>query len=114
MTPHDELRLLPWSSPDGKPCFLSTGDPAGRLSRLADEMEVHQLDSASALVDQGLEMISDDETERPALEGLTTALIKALQATLRVAASRGHRLEAAVLMPLDRCDPPQRPMGRID
>ncbi|CAM5254648.1 hypothetical protein SXANM310S_02393 [Streptomyces xanthochromogenes] len=114
MTPHNELRLLPWSSPDGKPCFLSTDDPAGRLSRLADEMEVHQLDSASALVDQGLEMISDDETERPALEGLTTALIKALQATLRVAASRGHRLEAAHLMPSESGDPLQRAMRRID
>ena len=56
MTPHDELRLLPWSGPDGKPCFLSTDDPAGRLSRLADEMEVHQLDSASALVAQGLKI----------------------------------------------------------
>ncbi|GAA4096176.1 hypothetical protein GCM10022284_37390 [Streptomyces hundungensis] len=114
MTPHNELRLLPWSGPDGKPCFLSTDGPAGHLSRLADEMEVHQLDSASALVAEGLEMISNDETERPALEGLTTALIKALQATLRVAASRGHRLAAADLMPSEGGDPLQRAMSRID
>ena len=50
MTPHDELRLLPWSSPDGKPCFLSTDDPASHLSRLADEMEEHQLHGANELV----------------------------------------------------------------
>ncbi|MFJ2405982.1 hypothetical protein ACIOUE_32290 [Streptomyces xanthochromogenes] len=93
---------------------MSTDDPAGRLSRLADEIEGHQLDNASALVAQGLEMISDDETERPALEGFTTTLIKALQATLRVAASRGHRLEAADLMPSESGDPLQRVMSRID
>ena len=84
------------------------------MSRLADEMEVHQLNSASALVAQGLKMISNDETERPALEGLTTALIEALQATLCVATSRGHRLAAADLMPLESCDPPQRAMSRFD
>ncbi|MDQ0934629.1 hypothetical protein [Streptomyces turgidiscabies] len=38
-TPPVGLRLLPWESDNGKPCFLSTGGVPGRLSRLADEIE---------------------------------------------------------------------------
>ena len=35
MTTSNELRLLPWTGPDGKPCFLSTDDSSGYMSRLA-------------------------------------------------------------------------------
>jgi hypothetical protein len=38
-----ELRLLPWLSADGKPCFLAPGDGGGIVSRLADETEARQL-----------------------------------------------------------------------
>ncbi|MFB7747221.1 hypothetical protein [Streptomyces sp. NPDC056132] len=92
MTPHDELRLLPWSGPDGKPCFLSTDNPASHLSRLADAMEADQLDRASDLVAHGLELISSEDVESLTLERLAAALTDALRTTLRVARSRGHRL----------------------
>ncbi|MEV5941685.1 hypothetical protein [Streptomyces sp. NPDC051994] len=114
MTAHDELRLLPWSGPDGKPCFLSTDDPAGRLSRLADETETQQLGRAAELVAHGVELLSDEQTERPALERMAAALIEALQTTLRVATSRGHRLAVADLTPLEGCDPVQKPTGALD
>lgn len=39
MTAHTQLRLLPWSGVDGKPCFLSTNDANSHLSRLADNTE---------------------------------------------------------------------------
>ncbi|MYV94843.1 hypothetical protein [Streptomyces sp. SID1034] len=109
MTLHDELRLLPWSGPDGKPCFLSTDDPASHLSRLADEVEALQLDAATELVAHGRELISNEDTERPTLERLATALVEALETTLRVATSRGHRLAITHQAPLEGSDPRQRP-----
>ncbi|MEU9110413.1 hypothetical protein AB0D04_01130 [Streptomyces sp. NPDC048483] len=33
------LRLLPWTTPEGEPCYLSTDDPDSRLSVLADDIE---------------------------------------------------------------------------
>ena len=41
MTTFNELRLLPWTGPDGKPCFLSTDDNGGHMSRLAQELGCH-------------------------------------------------------------------------
>lgn len=43
MTVPNELRLLPWSGPEGKPCYLSTDDREGYMSRLADYIEAAQL-----------------------------------------------------------------------
>jgi hypothetical protein len=43
MTTRNELRLLPWSGPEGKPCYLSTDDQNGYMSRLADNIESVQL-----------------------------------------------------------------------
>ncbi|MCK7623064.1 hypothetical protein MUU72_08120 [Streptomyces sp. RS10V-4] len=38
MNPMDTARLLPWTGPDGKPCYLlgGTGTGTGYVSRLAD------------------------------------------------------------------------------
>lgn len=90
MTPHNELRLLPWSGPDGKPCFLSTDDNGGPVSRLADTTEAAQLDAGQKLLEHAMEVIADaDPTE---LRLLARDLTEALRDTLRVAVSRGHRL----------------------
>ncbi|MFE9556815.1 hypothetical protein ACFYOD_25435 [Streptomyces sp. NPDC006703] len=111
MTPHDELRLLPWSSPDGKPCYLSTDDPAGRLSRLADEMEAAQLDLARELMKHALEMLADDKIKRSEIRHLSKILTEALGDTLRVAALRGLRLATLVPAPWKHSDLPQSPPG---
>ncbi|MFE9405980.1 UTRA domain-containing protein [Streptomyces sp. NPDC006530] len=113
-TQHDELRLLPWSDPDGKPCFLSTDDPASHLSRLADATEAHQLSEAAALLARVRELISNDRTRRPTLKRLATALAEALQATLGVATSRGHRLTMAHQTPLGRDGLQRRPAETLD
>lgn len=42
-------RLLPWSSPDGKPCYVA-GDGTGFVSRTADTVEATQLGSAAELI----------------------------------------------------------------
>lgn len=94
MTTSNELRLLPWTGPDGKPCFLSTCDSGGHMSRLADNMESVQLGMATDLLDQASEILADAETEPDELRLLAKDLTGALRDTLRVATSRGHRLDS--------------------
>ncbi|MET8221338.1 hypothetical protein [Streptomyces hirsutus] len=90
MTTTHELRLLPWTGPDGKPCFLSTSD--SYLSRLADNTESVQLGMATELLDRALDMLAIADTEPDDLRLLAKDLTGALRDTLRVATSRGHRL----------------------
>lgn len=93
MTPHDKLRLLPWSGPEGKPCFLSTDDSNSHLSRLADTTEGMQLGLAAELLDCASEVLGDGKATPPEeLRALAADLTRALRDTLRVAESRGHRL----------------------
>ncbi|MEU9618158.1 hypothetical protein [Streptomyces sp. NPDC048155] len=92
MTAHNELRLLPWSGPEGKPCFLSTDDYSGHLSRLADNTEAVQLGMAAELLEHALEVLGDEEAEPEELRLLAADLIVALQDVHRVATSRGHHL----------------------
>ncbi|MER5707324.1 hypothetical protein [Streptomyces sp. NPDC002122] len=92
MTPHNELRLLPWSSPDGKPCFLSTDDDGSPLSRLADTTEAAQLEVGQELLERAMEVLADAKPMPAELRLLTRDLTEALRVTLRVATSRGHRL----------------------
>ncbi|MGW6707307.1 hypothetical protein ACWGDE_20775 [Streptomyces sp. NPDC054956] len=96
MTPHNELRLLPWSGPEGKPCFLSADDNAGYLSRLADNAEALQLGLGSELLDHALEFLADPEADSDELRLLATDLTGALRDAVRVATSRGHRLPIPV------------------
>ncbi|MFD4315256.1 hypothetical protein [Streptomyces sp. NPDC058548] len=93
MTAHSELRLLPWSGPDGKPCYLSTDDNNSHLSRLADSTEAIQLGLATDLVTRALAVLNDEKTAPEDLRNLSGDLVGALLDTLRVATSRGHRLQ---------------------
>ncbi|MFE5595709.1 hypothetical protein [Streptomyces sp. NPDC056549] len=92
MTPHNELRLLPWSGPEGKPCFLSTDDNNGPLSRLADQTEAAQLNASAELLEHATDVLADEEVDAEELRLLTRDLAAALGDALRVATSRGHRL----------------------
>ncbi|MFB7188654.1 hypothetical protein ACFCZT_25810 [Streptomyces sp. NPDC056230] len=92
MTTHNEMRLLPWSSPEGKPCFLSTDDNSGHLSRLADSTEAVQLGMAAELLEHASEVLGDEEAEPEELRNLATDLTGALHNMILVATSRGHRL----------------------
>ncbi|MGW3626938.1 hypothetical protein [Streptomyces sp. NPDC000880] len=92
MTAHSELRLLPWSGPEGKPCFLSTDDSGGHLSRLADNTEAVQLGMAAELLEHASEVLADEEAKPKELRLLATDLARMLGDALRVAESRGRRL----------------------
>lgn len=92
MTPHNELRLLPWSGPDGKPCYLSTNDEGSHLSRLADDIEAEQLALAVELLEWARDQLGDNDTNPDELRFLASSLTGALLDVLRVATSRGRRL----------------------
>ncbi|MFD7437205.1 hypothetical protein [Streptomyces sp. NPDC059861] len=91
MTTRDELRLLPWSGPDGKPCYLSTDDHGGYVSRLADHIEAFQLGMAAQLVEHARQVLDDETDGLEELHLLATKLTSTLRDVLRVAASRGRR-----------------------
>ncbi|MFC9060760.1 hypothetical protein ACFTXB_22325 [Streptomyces sp. NPDC057074] len=99
MTPQNELRLLPWSGPDGKPCYLSTDDSSGYMSRLADNIEAVQLGMAADLVEQVSAELRNRDADPENLRRMLTELTEALQDVLRVATSRGHLLAVSELQP---------------
>ncbi|MEE1794382.1 hypothetical protein PUR28_27030 [Streptomyces sp. BE308] len=92
MTAPNELRLLPWSGPDGKSCYLSTNDRGGYVSRLADNIEALQLGSATDLLEQASETLNDQDATLDEMRRLAKELTGALRDVLRVATSRGHLL----------------------
>ncbi|WBO65702.1 hypothetical protein [Streptomyces camelliae] len=92
MTAPNELRLLPWSGPEGKPCYLKTDDKHGYMSRLADNIEAVQLGTAAELLEHALDALDDHDQGPEDLRRLGKELTGALRDVLRVATSRGHLL----------------------
>lgn len=90
MTTPNELRLLPWSGPGDKPCYLSTDDPDGYMSRMADRIEAVQLGTASELLEEASEALDNQDTSPDEMRCLVTELTGALRDVYRVATSRGH------------------------
>ncbi|UUU22184.1 hypothetical protein [Streptomyces sp. DSM 40750] len=95
MTTQNELRLLPWSGPEGKPCYLSTDDKGGYMSRLADNIEAQQLGTAALLLEHASDTLDDQDANAEDLRRLTGELTATLRNVLRVATSRGHLLEVS-------------------
>ncbi|MBW1596696.1 hypothetical protein [Streptomyces sp. JJ38] len=93
MCPTQAIRLLPWEGTDGKRCYLA-GD-GGFLSRVADQVEAVQLGMGADLLAHADALLSDKEASAGELRFLGARLIEALTGALRVAESRGVRLEAA-------------------
>ncbi|MFE7540504.1 hypothetical protein [Streptomyces platensis] len=87
----DTPRLLPWSSPDGKPCFL-VGDGTGYVSRLADEMEEAQLDAAAELGEEAHRILAGRAWTPGEIHLLALELATSLADVRRIAESRGARL----------------------
>ncbi|MFG2356080.1 hypothetical protein [Streptomyces sp. NPDC048521] len=92
MTAPNELRLLPWSGPEGKPCYLATDDKAGYMSRLADNIEAVQLGTAAELLEHASATLDDQGASLEDIQRLARELTRALRDVLRVAVSRGHLL----------------------
>ncbi|MFF0086070.1 hypothetical protein ACFYR1_41215 [Streptomyces canus] len=95
MTGHDltRARLLPWASPEGKPCYLLS-DGTGRLARAADTIESVQLGMAGDLLDHAADMLADEQVTAGQLRFLLARMSEALTAVSRIAESRGACLPA--------------------
>ncbi|MFI8488297.1 hypothetical protein [Streptomyces rubrogriseus] len=89
------LRLLPWLSPDGKPCFLAPGDGTGLVSRLADETETRQLAEGMDVLRSACGVLDDPVSPNAEVRYTAIRLTECLADALRVAESRGRRLLGA-------------------
>ncbi|MFE5872277.1 hypothetical protein ACFQ6V_27005 [Streptomyces roseifaciens] len=87
-----ELRLLPWESPGDKPCFLSTDDGHGVMSRYADDVEAEQLANGATVLTNVERMLADPAACRYHLRLVLREAAESLSDVLRVAESRGARL----------------------
>ena len=94
MDPQDqtpaEVRLLPWSGSEDKPCYLLTDDHDGPVSRLADTTESIQLGMGTQLLTHADAMLPDIPPSD--LRFLAERLAESLHDALRIAESRGRRL----------------------
>ncbi|MFI1419516.1 hypothetical protein ACH4VX_16225 [Streptomyces sp. NPDC020731] len=95
MDSYPSLRLLPWSSPDGKPCFLANGSGDGYVSRLADEMEARQLADGLDVLGRARLVLEDPMSPYAEVRYAGIRLTECLADALRVAESRGRRLPPA-------------------
>ncbi|WP_081239294.1 hypothetical protein [Streptomyces viridosporus] len=86
------FRLLPWTTPEGKPCYLSTDSDRSRLSRLADDVEEDQLDSGEQVLAGARAVLADPGAGERAVRFALTRATESLEEALRVAESRGRRI----------------------
>ncbi|MDX2932937.1 hypothetical protein [Streptomyces ipomoeae] len=89
--PRGDVRLLPWTSLEGKPCYVVTDEQGGPVSRLADATEAIQLGMGTELLAHARKLLP--EAPRGELRFLAERLTEALGDALRVAESRGQRWE---------------------
>ncbi|WP_327704441.1 hypothetical protein [Streptomyces decoyicus] len=93
-------RLLPWTGPEGKPCYLLTDRDGGPVSDRADQVEAIQLKMTVGLLDHAQALIDDPAVDVRQLRFLSAQLSAALRDAVRVAQSRGA-LSGSVDAPLD-------------
>ncbi|WP_240361271.1 MULTISPECIES: hypothetical protein [unclassified Streptomyces] len=85
------LRLLPWSTETGKPCFLSS-DGGSVLARLADQMEAIQLGMGVDVLKEARKVLENPLSTHAEIRYAGVRLAESLRDALRVAESRGMRL----------------------
>ncbi|MGW1623385.1 hypothetical protein [Streptomyces sp. NPDC002172] len=86
------LRLLPWATPEGKPCYLSTDSDHSRLARLADDVEAAQLSSGGQVLAGARAVLADPRAGEGAVRFALTRATESLGDALRIAVSRGERI----------------------
>ncbi|MBO8186785.1 hypothetical protein [Streptomyces spirodelae] len=90
----EDLRLLPWTSDTGKPCYLAPGADDGMISALADAAEDRQIGEAARVLRECEAVLAQPAAGALALRLALTAAARALRDVARVAHSRGLRLGA--------------------
>ncbi|PNE36291.1 hypothetical protein [Streptomyces noursei] len=93
--PGSPLRLLPWETWDGRPCYLAaSGDGNGYLSRRADRMEEQQMHNAAVAYTDAETTLRNAAAGPLLLRLMLKRTTTALGNTLRIADSRLGRLPA--------------------
>lgn len=82
------MRLLPWTTPDGRPCYLSTDRRDSMLSQLADDIEAAQLASAEQVLAGARAVLADPEAGERAVRFALTRTVESLRDVLRIATHR--------------------------
>ncbi|MFE5035552.1 hypothetical protein [Streptomyces sp. NPDC056683] len=85
-------RLLPWPTPEGKPCYLVTDHSGSYLSRLADDMEATQLTTGTDVLAHARQVLGDPMSPYTEVRYAGIRLAECLTDALRVAESRGMRM----------------------
>ncbi|QKW07391.1 hypothetical protein HUT18_14350 [Streptomyces sp. NA04227] len=88
----NDLRLLPWTSPDGKACFLSTAGPDSKLSQIADEVEEAITDEALEVFEGVQALLGDTGTDAHHLRVALVQAAGSLDAMIRIAEVRRDQL----------------------
>jgi len=86
-----KLRLLPWTTPEGKPCYLSTDRDDSTLSLLADDIEAAQLASGEQVLTGAGAVLADPKAGERAVRFALTRAVESLGDVLRIAVSRGAK-----------------------
>ncbi|MCT9092607.1 hypothetical protein N4G70_27610 [Streptomyces sp. ASQP_92] len=87
-----QMRLLPWTSVEGKRCYLSPGSTDSGLSRLADELEEAQTSSAEDVLAGARAVLDNPSATIDELRFALTRTREALTDILLIAESRGYRV----------------------
>ncbi|TQF03710.1 hypothetical protein E6W39_17575 [Kitasatospora acidiphila] len=98
-----EPRLLPWPTPEGNPCYLVSGAGGGMISRLADDVEAEQLETATEVLGHAHSVLEDVASPPSEVRFAAVRLAECLSNVLRIAESRGMRMPAPVA---DDIEPP--------
>ncbi|MET8982530.1 hypothetical protein ABZX85_43820 [Streptomyces sp. NPDC004539] len=93
-TPLPGMRLLPWTTPEGNPCHLSTDNPHSRLSLLADDIEDAHLTNSQDVLAGAKEVLADDRAGERAVRFALGRATECLADVLLVAVSRGARISS--------------------
>ncbi|WP_327368696.1 hypothetical protein [Streptomyces sp. NBC_01217] len=110
-----QMRLLPWTTAGGDPCYLSPDGRGGVMSRIADEMEAAQLTTATDVLEAAQDTLTNRHADNRELRIALARAAVALSDVLRVAESRGARLPGSdKQLPADengRDEGPRLPAG---
>ncbi|MET8248542.1 hypothetical protein ABZV31_31590 [Streptomyces sp. NPDC005202] len=80
------------TTPEGKPCYLSTDSAHSTLSLLADEIEAAQLRCGEQVPAGAGAVLADAKAGEHAVRFALVRAVESLADVLRVAVSRGERL----------------------
>ncbi|MFG3252898.1 hypothetical protein [Streptomyces sp. NPDC048172] len=82
------FRLLPWCTPEGKPCYLDSDSNSGPLAELADSLEATQLDNATEVLERTCELLATEGVSEREVRFTTQRLSECLRDVLRIVKSR--------------------------